>query len=387
MKGKTTKPAMSAEERKYWVGFNRIFGVGPVRFQRLLDFFGDAATAWQASVAGLVAAGIETKIAERIAASRATIILDREMEHLHRCHVQVLTWADETYPRRLKEIPAPPPVLYLLGELLPGDEWAVAMVGTRQASIYGREAATRIADGLVRNGITVVSGLARGIDAVAHKTALASGGRTIAVLGCGLDQVYPAEHLKLAAEIREHGALVSDYPLGTRPEAANFPPRNRIISGLSLGVVIVEAALGSGALITADFAVEQNREVFAVPGSILSRLSEGPNRLIQQGAKLVIGVEDILDELKLEMVAEKRAVQLALPADETEATLMRYLSHEPAHVDEIGRESGLPIATVSATLTLMELKGIVRQVGGMHYVLRESAATYDASPTNASVTT
>jgi len=245
----------------------------------------------------------------------------------------------------------------------------VAVVGTRRASAYGREVTRRLVSDLARSGITIVSGLARGIDGVAHRTALEAGGRTIAVLGCGVDLVYPPEHLDLARRIVEHGALVSEYPLGTPPEAGNFPPRNRIISGLSLGVLITEAGRGSGAIITADYAAEQGRDIFAVPGSILSATSGGTNRLIQDGAKVVLETADILRELNLTMVAEQSQARQLLPTTEIEALILACLSAEPTHVDEVGQASGLPIAQVTSTLALMELKGLVRQAGGMKYVV------------------
>jgi DNA processing protein len=264
-------------------------------------------------------------------------------------------------------------VLYVKGELREEDAWAVAVVGTRRASTYGREVTRRLAGALARSGVTVVSGLARGIDGVAHRAALESGGRTIAVFGCGIDRVYPPEHRTLAAQIAANGALVSDYPLGTRPEGRNFPPRNRIISGLSLGVLVTNAGKSSGALITADFAAEQGRDVFAVPGSILTQGSIGTNRLIQDGAKLVTRPEDILEELNLTMVAEQTQARQMLPEDETEAALFNHLSAEPTHVDDLQQRVDLPISQVTSTLALMELKGMVRQVGGMKYVVAHEA--------------
>ncbi|NIO68955.1 MAG: DNA-protecting protein DprA, partial [Anaerolineae bacterium] len=216
--------------------------------------------------------------------TRNKISLDDEMEKIERAGAQVLTWQDDAYPPQLRHIHSPPPVLYVKGELRPEDEWAVAVVGTRRATVYGKEATRTLASDLARNGVTIVSGLARGIDAQAHRAALEAGGRTIAVFGSGIDIIYPPEHKKLAQAVVENGALVSEYALGTPPEGSNFPPRNRIISGLSLGVVIVEAGVRSGALITADYAGEQGRDVFAVPGNIFHRGSQGTNKLIQQGA-------------------------------------------------------------------------------------------------------
>jgi DNA processing protein len=254
----------------------------------------------------------------------------------------------------------------------------VAVVGTRRLTAYGRQVTRDIVSGLVRNGVTIISGLARGIDAVAHQAALDAGGRTIAVLCSGLDFIYPAENRSLVKEIISgRGAVISEYGLGVQPEAKNFPPRNRVISGLSLGVIVVEAGKRSGALITANFALEQGRDVFAVPGNINSVASKGPNRLIQDGAKLVTCADDVLDELNLQMVVEQTAVQLLLPETAEEAALLAHLNYNPIHVDELGRATGFPTNLVSSTLTMMELKGMVQQTGGMSYILsRESGVIY-----------
>jgi DNA processing protein len=293
--------------------------------------------------------------------------------------ITLLTWDTPAYPTYLREIPNPPPVLYVQGEILPSDQWAVAVVGTRRLTTYGRQMTQDLVRGLVHNNVTVVSGLARGIDAIAHQTAIEVGGRTLAVLGSGLDCVYPAENRKLIPPLLAgQGAVISEYALGTQPEAKNFPPRNRVISGLSLGVIVVEAGQRSGALITADFALEQNREVMAVPGNVTSPASRGPNRLIQEGAKLITSVEDVLEELNLLMVAEHTAVQLALPETAEEAALLSALSRQPVHIDALCRATGLPSSQVSSTLTMMELKGMVQQVGGMNYALtREPEPVYE----------
>lgn len=363
--------------RKYWVGFNIVPSIGPAKVRALIDHFGDLGTAWYADQESLRQAGLDRRAIDSLVKVRAEIDLDAEMVDIEDHGVTVLTWEDETYPALLREIYAPPPVLYVRGELCPEDEWAVAVVGTRRATAYGKQIARTLGRDLARNGVTVISGLARGIDAEAHRAALDAGGRTIAVMACGLDRIYPPEHRRLAHAIAEHGALVSDYPLGTRPEARNFPPRNRIISGLSLGVVVVEAALRSGALITVEFATEQGREVFAVPGNIASRSSAGCNRLIQDGAKLVLDVKDILTELNLTMIEHQVEARAVLPADDTEAHLLELVSDQPVHVDEICRQSQLPVQKVSSALAMMELKGMVRQVGGMQYILaRESNVPY-----------
>jgi len=362
---------------RYWVGFNIVRGIGPTRLRALLDYFGDLERAWHASSAELRSAGLDRRSLENLLAARSALDLDRELERIGAVGAHLLTWESPGYPRLLREIHDPPPVLYVRGTITEEDAWAVAIVGTRRASTYGREVARRLAAALARSGVTIVSGLARGIDAEAHRAALRAGGRTIAVLGCGIDRVYPPEYRKLAGEIIAQGALVSDYPLGTKPEGRNFPPRNRIISGLSLGVLVVEAGARSGALITADYAAEQGRDVFAVPGSILMRGSVGTNALIRDGAKVVLGPEDVLEELNLTMVAEQTEARQVLPADETEAALLAHLSAEPTHVDELRRQMDLPIAQVTSTLALMELKGMVRQVGGMKYIVaREPGVEY-----------
>ena len=365
------------DEVKYWIGFNIVRGIGPAKFQALLDHFGDLQSAWEATADELRAAGLDRRALRSLLSTREKLDLDAQVTRLEKASVKVLTWQSPEYPERLRHIYHPPPVLYLRGSLTLADEWSVAVVGTRRATVYGKEAARHIASELARTGVTVVSGMARGIDATAHKAALDSGGRTIAVLGSGVDVAYPAENRHLMLRVIEQGALLSEYALGTPPEASNFPPRNRLISGLVQGVVIVEAAERSGALITADYAVEQGRDVFAVPGNMFNRNSVGCNRLIQQGAKLVLSVDDILEELNLTMVAQQQELQAVVPENETESQVLDLLSSDPLHVDEIVRRTALPVSKVSSTLALMELKGMVRQVGGMNYILaRESRPAY-----------
>jgi len=355
------------EERKYWVGFNMVPGIGPARVRALLATFGSLREAWHAPPDALREAGLDRRSLESLLAFREQVDLDQEMERLTRAQVQVLTWEDEAYPPRLRHIYNPPPVLYVRGTLVPEDEWAVAVVGTRRPTAYGREVARVLAGELAQQGITIVSGLAVGIDAEAHRAALEAGGRTIAVLGSGFRHLYPAQHRSLARRIVEQGAVITEYPLDIRPEPVNFPPRNRIISGLSLGVVVVEAGRTSGALITARFAAEQGREVFAVPGPIFNRPSEGTNRLIQEGAKAVTCVQDILEELDLTRVAEHQQAREVLPTSELEERILACLAETPLHVDDIVRRTRLDTAEVMSTLTLMELKGLVRQVGHMEY--------------------
>lgn len=365
------------DDRKYWVGFNLIRGIGAVRMQGLVAYFGDLVSAWNSAPNELAEAGLGLKVIERVVQARENIDLDQVWEKIKKQDITVLTWEDEAYPQRLKEIDQPPPVLYVRGEYLPDDLFAVSIVGTRRVTPYGRQITEELSSFLAANGMTVVSGLARGVDAVAHQTALKAGGRTIAVLGSGVDKIYPPEHRALADQIMERGAIISDYAPGTAPDASNFPPRNRIISGLSLAVVVVEAGETSGALITAEFAAEQGREVFAVPGSILAPQSKGTNKLIQNGALPLLSVNDLMQALDITRIGGQKAARKIMPADAIEAKLYSVLSSEPLHVDEIRSQAELPIEKVSAALALMELKGMVRQVGGMNYVaVREEQAEY-----------
>lgn len=369
-----------AQDLKYWLGFNQVKGIGPAKLRAMLDYFGgNIADAWLAGERQLSEIGVDRRASRHLLQTRAELDLDEALAQVNAAGVQLLTWDSPGYPAYLKETASPPPLLYLRGALLKDDEWAVAVVGTRRLTAYGRQVARELVRGLVRNRVTVVSGLARGIDSVAHKQALDSGGRTLAVLGCGVDVIYPAENRRLAERIiAGQGALLSDYPLGTQPEAKNFPARNRIISGMALGVIVVEAGERSGALITAKFALEQDREVFAIPGNINSPASKGPNKLIQQGAKLVRHVDDVLEELNLTMVPEHSAMQMIMPETAEEAALLSHLSHQPLHIDDLTRLAELPSSMVSSTLSMMELKGMVQQVGGMSFVLaREPEPTYD----------
>jgi DNA processing protein len=367
------------DPRMYWVGFNMVKGIGAVRFKALLDGFGTAEAAWNASTEALLEVGLSRKIIESFQRVHKGVSLEQIWERMQSLGVKLLTWGDEGYPRHLKEIDQPPPVLYTRGSLLPEDEWAVAIVGTRRVTAYGRQVAEEVATTLAHSGVTIVSGLARGVDSIAHQAAVNAGGRTLAILGNGVDLVYPPENRRLASQIMENGALVSDYALGTPPDGINFPPRNRIISGLSLAVIIIEAGMTSGALITASFAAEQGRDVFAVPGNINAPQSQGTNRLIRDGAQPLLNPQDVLEALNLTMVTEHRAIRVALPSDPVESRLYKLLSQEPMHVDEIRAQTNMPIEAVSATLAMMELKGMVRQVGGMNYIaVRESPEAYDA---------
>jgi DNA processing protein len=363
---------------RYWLGFNRVKGVGPARLQALLDHAGSIERAWAAPEPQLYAAGLDKRAVASMLEARRKMDLDAYVAEVEACDCEVMTWDSPDYPSLLRQIAAPPPVLYVRGRFEPVDQWAMAVVGTRRLSAYGRIITQQLVTSLVMNGVTVVSGLARGIDAIAHRVAVEQGGRTLAVLGSGVDHIYPPEHQPLAEQIiAGQGAIISEYPLGTPPDSKNFPGRNRLISGLALGVLVVEAGERSGALITARFALDQDREVFAIPGNINSPVSRGTNRLIQQGAKLVADVEDILTELNLRQIVEQVVAQTILPETAEEAALVAQLSGQPVHIDELIRATGLPSGVVSSTLTMMELKGMVQQTGGMNYVtLRESDAEY-----------
>lgn len=365
--------AMPLEELAYWVAFSRVLGIGPVRFRMLLAYFqDDVAAAWQADSSTLARVGLDQKTIDGFLKQRATTSPQRELERLQKLRVRVITLKDKDYPSLLKDILNAPPVLYVAGTLKSDeDRFALAIVGTRKVTAYGRQVTEQFAQELAKGQVTVVSGLAHGVDTVAHTAALDAGGRTIAVLASGLDTIYPATNLGLARRIVEsgQGALVSEFPLGVKPDARNFPARNRIISGLSLGVLVTEAPTQSGALITANFALEQGRDVFAVPNSIYSPGSAGTNKLLQDGAHMVMNVSDILTQLNLFLVPQHIEMQALLPDNDEERALLNLLNHEPMQIDELIRASNLPTMTVTSTLLMMEIKGMVKQVSPMQYVL------------------
>jgi DNA processing protein len=368
-----TSGALSLDELAYWVAFNRVPGVGPVRFNALLAYFHDnLAQAWKADAKTLAQAGLDQKTIASLLTLRAAINPQQELARLERLRLRVITLRDSDYPSLLKDIAHAPPLLYVAGNIeFERDQFALGVVGTRKASAYGRQVTAQLARELASGGVVVVSGLARGVDTIAHTAALDAGGRTIAVLASGLDSIYPAENLGLARRIVEsgQGALVTELPLGVRPDAKFFPARNRIISGLAMGVLITEAPERSGALITANFALEQGREVFAVPNNIYAAGSFGANKLIQDGGHLVTCVEDIVTAMNLFMLPRQVEAQAALPENDDERLLLALLTSEPGHIDELIRISGLPATAVSAALMTMELRGMVKHLGGMQYVL------------------
>ena len=358
-----------AEDIFYWLALSLIPGVGSILIKRLLDRFKTPEAVFRASLKELVRIeGLGEKVAGEIRKGPSEKAVKGELSLLEKTGGKVVTLKDGDYPTRLKDIYDPPALLYLRGELRIEDELAVAIVGSRKTSAYGREVTEKIGEDLARHGVTVVSGMARGIDSVAHKGALQGGGRTIAVLGCGVDVIYPPENRNLFYQIIERGAILSEFPMGSPPEGGHFPRRNRIISGLSIGVVIVQASAESGSLITAGYALEQGREVFAVPGNVGAEGSRGTNQLIKEGAKLVESSEDILEEILPQWRREGATAQKGDPAvlslTEPEKTLYGLLGETPSHIDAIIRESRLDPGRVSSLLLNLELKGLISQWPG-----------------------
>lgn len=412
-------------ERAAWISFSRVPGIGAQRTRRLLDRFGTLAAAWAAPTSAFIGLGLDRRAVEALAEARRTHDARRDLDRLDALGAVALTWADPEYPPALRAVVDSPPVLYVRGRIEALAPPAVAIVGTRRATGYGRDQAERFAGDLVHSGWVVVSGLARGVDTYAHRGALAArtpsgstGVVTVAVLGHGIDSVYPPENRGLAASIAERGAVVADYPLGTGPAADHFPARNRIISGLSLGTLVIEAPPGSGALITTTYANEQGRQVFALPGPVTSPASEGCHKLIQAGARLVTRADDIVmdllpslallgredvgtlqqrprvanPQLALDITADRmhadsppvseprpRPVQSDDPTGEAEgdwiaARIMDIVQSagRPVHVDDIVRASGAPAPQVAGALMVLELEGALRADGTMTYAVAGS---------------
>jgi len=313
-------------------------------------------------------AGLGKAAAAKIPALKSSGFAQREIDLAHRKGIRIIHPFMPEFPKLLKEISDPPLALYVEGDLGLLSRPAIGVVGSRNASAYGLSMASAIAAQLVFKGLGVVSGFARGVDAAAHRSAARAGGGTVGVLGCGIDVDYPKGHERLREEILRKGCMVSEFPFGTNPSKYSFPRRNRIISGLTLGVVVVEAAERSGALITARQAMEQGREVFAVPGSAFSHSSRGPHRLIRDGAKLTESVEDILEEIKNVFEPVSRSTPAAGPAVSTmEEAVMSVLKDEPVHVDDLSRTVGMAMSQLMAVLSLLEIKGCIRQAAGKYF--------------------
>lgn len=364
------------DKLKFWLALNAIPGLGARRARLLLGQFGNPQAVLESSCSELRRVpGIGPELTKKIVTWKKYIDLDKELRLIEKHQLKVTVIDDSSYPKNLANIFDPPLILYVKGKFLPRDWISVAIVGSRRPSLYGRRTAEKLGRELAARGLTVVSGMARGIDSAAHKGALSSAGRTIAVLGSGLDVVYPPENKGLMEEISREGAVISEFPMATPPERGNFPRRNRIISGLSLGVVVVEAAQRSGALITVDCALEQGREVFALPGKVDSLTSGGTNRLIQQGAKLVTTSEDIIEELEpiwgnLSLEKETKSEdRLPLPPlKEEEKKIYALLSDEPQHIDSLIRGSGFLTSRVSSILLMLQMKKLIKELPGKVFV-------------------
>jgi DNA processing protein len=352
----------------HWVALTMAPGVGSILFKRLAQSFGRPAGVFNASLKELSQVeGVGPKIAASLKKFNWKPAVEKELRLAEKKGAKLVTWEDEEYPANLKQIYDPPPLLYVLGSLIPQDSIAVAVVGSRNPTTYGQLAAERISMGLSRKGITVVSGLARGVDSFSHRSALVAGGRTIGVLGCGVDIIYPPENQDLFEQVAAQGAVISEFPLGTPPDSDHFPIRNRVISGLSLGVAVVEATLRSGSLITARFALDQGRDVYAVPGNVDSPRSAGTNRLIKEGAKLVTRAEDILEEIHHIPRPEIPAIPPQPKLSEEEARVYGTLEQEALHIDQITARTAFSSARVSAVLLTLELAGHVKQLPGMRF--------------------
>jgi DNA processing protein len=359
-------------EHALWLALTRIKGLGCISFKKLASHFADPTQSLSATAAELSAIeGVDRKAVDGLLAFTQWDEVEQEVQRAEEAGVKIIPFGSGIYPARLRSIADPPPCLYVKGEIRQQDDKAVAVIGTRSASHYGRRVARDLCRGLASLGFTVISGMARGIDGVAHDEALNAGGRTIAVLGSGVDRAYPPEHRKLYHRISENGAVISELPLGAPPLAFNFPARNRLISGLSAGVVVVEATEKSGSLITAAIALEQGREVFAVPGEVGSSRSRGGHRLIRQGAKLVENVDDILEEIAPQLVARDRqpAALRTLPVDAQPEThkIFDLLQERSLHIDEVIEASGFSASRVSQILLELELQGFLKQLPGNRY--------------------
>jgi DNA processing protein len=357
------------DDAAFWLSTAGVRHIGPVRIERLLNAFGSLRQAWSAPRAEL-ASVLEPRPLSELINARSGIDPARELEKLRARGIQIVYPGHRAYPTLLAEISGRPSILFVRGRLTADDDNAVAIVGTRRTTSYGRQAAEQVASELAQAGVTVVSGLARGIDTAAHRAALAAGGRTIAVLGSGVDVIYPGENCNLADQIIESGAIVSEFVPGTKPDAQNFPARNRIVSGMSLGTVIIEAPSRSGALITASFAADQGREVFVVPGNVYSPASEGTNALLRDGARLIRNGADVLEDLGLLTSGRSAPTQMPLLVDERESRVFSVVGSEASHIDDIAEQANLAAAETGAILLTLELRGLLRNLGAQYYVKR-----------------
>ena len=356
------------EEQQYWLGLHLIPQFGSAKLAMLLARIPSAAELWQEPEARLLRLDLPQKLLRQFIAGRQAIDLQRELDKVWQCGAHIVSFEDPAYPPLLREIADRPLVLYVRGKLTEAETKAIAVVGTRKPSKYGWDAARAVSQNLARHNVTIVSGLAHGIDTAAHRGAL-DDGRTIAVMATGIDRVYPAENTELAEQIASNGALITEMPIGTAPLGKNFPQRNRIISGMSLGVLVAEAPEKSGAMNTVSHAIDQGRDVFAMPHNIFSKTGRGSNALIQDGAKLVMRVSDVLQELNMTHLHSQARIETERihPENDTESLIMRQLGADPIHIDVIVRQTNLSTATVSSSLTMLELKGLAETAGPMQY--------------------
>lgn len=356
---------------RYWIGLSLVPEVGPVMSRKLIASLGSPENVFKAGVRDLLSIrGLSEDKARNIHNFGLWEAVEKQIKDTEKKKMQIISYDDPRYPEVLKEIDGAPIVLYMKGEYHPDDRYGIAVVGSRKHTTYGEVVTRKISGELASAGFTIVSGMARGIDTLSHTSALSSGGRTIAVLGSGLDVYYPAENKGLMGKIADSGCVISEFPPGTMPHRENFPRRNRLISGLSMGVLVVEATADSGSLITAGYAVEQNKEIFAVPGSIFSENSEGTNRLIKQGAKIVLQTNDIIEELAPVLrgfikIQDRKTADMSAE----EGTVCATLTREPKHIDIVARETKLPVHKTLELLLSLELKGVVKQTNGKRFYL------------------
>lgn len=366
------------EDWKYWIALGRVSGLGGISIKNLFAQFHNAEAIFKASKKDLLQVyGISEKHVESIKDFNDWDGVEKELDKIEKRRIQLLLLSDPNYPDSLLQIYNSPPLLYMRGEMNTDDQNSIAIVGSRLPTEYGRKVTESLSGELASMGVTIVSGMARGVDSLAQSRALKMGGRTIGVLGCGIDVYYPPENDKLYDAVAQNGALLSEFPLGMKPAPGNFPRRNRIISGLSLGVVVVEASEKSGSLISASFALDQNKEVFAVPGNIDSKLSKGTNWLIKKGAKLVETVDDILCEVDAlrnlkssDLFEEDRAQKISDSLTKNQKEVFSVLTREPMHIDEIIKLTGLESSNLLSILLSLELDDYIAQLPGKHFRIK-----------------
>lgn len=363
---------MHNNDTVFLIALNHFPKFGQSRLKKLKAYFPSWKTAFESSLAELVQAGIKEPIASEFIAAKSNIKVEKMLELMNKEEIEVVETGCPNYSNLLSEIYDPPALLFYKGDISLLNTVGLGIVGSRKNTPYGQQACSSLCSSLVKNNFTIISGLALGIDSIAHNSAIENNGKTIAVLGSGIDKesIYPSSNRYLSDKIISRGGLiVSEFSLGSAPLPYNFPMRNRIISGLSLGVLVVESAKKSGALITARFALEQNREVFAVPGSIFSSASDGPNNLIKEGATPTSSVDIILETLDLKRQNSYIKSKKITPENKEEEKIISELSYEPIHIDELVRLSGLSTSELSSTLTLMEMRGVIKNFGNMKYAL------------------